>query len=110
MQFQEGPFDIDSPVVDKYTKEFLTKLQQTLEDPPVIDTSIKPRDIKQNYKNWKEDTNTSPSGCYLSLYKMWINIPEEKDDEYQRITSNAFLKLITNIMCTAAQLAYPLKR
>jgi hypothetical protein len=93
-QFKEGTLDIDKPEVDKITKEFLKELQRTLDDPPEINTIISREDIKRNYKRWNKNTSTSPSRRYLGLYKTWITIPEEKEDEYTGITSNEFFDMI----------------
>eukprot|EP00957_Ditylum_brightwellii_P122643 9353154-Ditylum_brightwellii.AAC.1 len=73
-------------------------MQRTSDDPPEIDAALKGNDIKRNYKNWKEATATSPSGCYLSLYKTWIKIPEEEDEDCDGITSADFFQLINDIM------------
>eukprot|EP00957_Ditylum_brightwellii_P025463 1925110-Ditylum_brightwellii.AAC.1 len=61
------------------------------EDPPIIDTNLMAKDIKRNYKNWKEAT-------------------KEETDDYTRITSDGFFQLITDIVHTAVQLGQPLKR
>eukprot|EP00957_Ditylum_brightwellii_P172909 13163989-Ditylum_brightwellii.AAC.1 len=89
-EFRKGILDIDNLPVDKYTKEFLHELTQTKDDPPKISTQLQAPDIRRNYKNWKEATTTSPSSQYLSLYKTWIYVPEEKEDAYDGITSNNF--------------------
>eukprot|EP00957_Ditylum_brightwellii_P141010 10742624-Ditylum_brightwellii.AAC.1 len=77
-KFREGTLNIETLPVEKYTKEFLKEIQQKPHDPPTIDTTIHPADIKRNYKHWKEAKSTSPSGRYLSLHKAWINIPKKK--------------------------------
>eukprot|EP00957_Ditylum_brightwellii_P011551 873344-Ditylum_brightwellii.AAC.1 len=52
--FRQGQLDIDTLVMDKYTKEFLKELQRKDDDPPEIDCTITTSDIKSNYKNWAE--------------------------------------------------------
>eukprot|EP00957_Ditylum_brightwellii_P189777 14447927-Ditylum_brightwellii.AAC.1 len=71
-QYRNGTLDIENLEVDNYTEDFLKEMQCTSDDPPEIDATLKRNDIKQNYKNWKEATTTSSSGCYLSRYKTWI--------------------------------------
>eukprot|EP00957_Ditylum_brightwellii_P210872 15365507-Ditylum_brightwellii.AAC.1 len=109
-KFRDGSLSIDQLPVEKYTREFLKELQKKPSDPTPINTNLCPADIKRNYKNWKEVTSTSPSSRYLSLYKTWINNPEEKDDEYEGITSNGLFKLINDIIETATTIAHPLER
>eukprot|EP00957_Ditylum_brightwellii_P205215 15342879-Ditylum_brightwellii.AAC.1 len=82
VQFCTGTLDLTSSNVNDITQELLAKLQQQPSDPPEIDTSLTAHDICCNYKHWKESTSTAHSGHYLSLYKTWINIPEEMDDDY----------------------------
>eukprot|EP00957_Ditylum_brightwellii_P108487 8275025-Ditylum_brightwellii.AAC.1 len=48
--------------LDKYTTEFGKELKRTKEDLPGIDTTIATMYIEDNYKNWKENTSTSPEG------------------------------------------------
>eukprot|EP00957_Ditylum_brightwellii_P201081 15323979-Ditylum_brightwellii.AAC.1 len=77
------------------------------EDPPEIDSQLSPRDLKQNYKNWKESTSTSLSGRYLNLYKTWIHVPEE--EEYTGITSVGFFQMINNIITVTTDFNHPLQ-
>eukprot|EP00957_Ditylum_brightwellii_P007339 557272-Ditylum_brightwellii.AAC.1 len=109
-QYRNGTLDIENLDVDNYTKEFLKEMQHTSDDSLEIDATLKGDDIKRNYKNWKEATTTSPSGCYLSLYKTWINVPEKEDEDYKGITSADFFQLINDIMKVATSLLYPLQR
>eukprot|EP00957_Ditylum_brightwellii_P005270 402483-Ditylum_brightwellii.AAC.1 len=39
-----------------------------------------------------------PEGRYLSLYKTWINVPEEKAEEYEGLTSDEFFHIITTVV------------
>jgi hypothetical protein len=108
--FREGTANIDDIEVNDITKEFLKELQRQPEDPPEIDTTITYKDIRRNYKIWDESTSTSPSGRYLSLYKTWIKIPEEKEDDYKGITSEEFFTMIQNIIDAAVEMNHTLSR
>eukprot|EP00957_Ditylum_brightwellii_P127402 9715411-Ditylum_brightwellii.AAC.1 len=59
-------------------------------DPPCISTHISATDIKKNYKIWKECISTSPANQHLGLYKTWVKVPEEKEEKYKGLTTNAF--------------------
>eukprot|EP00957_Ditylum_brightwellii_P093803 7143043-Ditylum_brightwellii.AAC.1 len=108
-KFRVGTLNIETPPVDKYPKEFLKEIQQKPHNSPTIVTNIHMADIKRNYKHWKEATSMLPSGRYLSLYRMWINIPKEKDDDYKGITSDDFFQLVHDIIENATRIAYPLE-
>eukprot|EP00957_Ditylum_brightwellii_P050634 3838678-Ditylum_brightwellii.AAC.1 len=80
----------DALDIDPYAKAFLHKLTRNKNDPQEIDTAITPQKLKDNYKNWAEQISTPPEGRYLSLYKTWLDFPEEKIDMYSGITSDNF--------------------
>eukprot|EP00957_Ditylum_brightwellii_P177496 13518861-Ditylum_brightwellii.AAC.1 len=109
-EFRKGTLDIDNLPVYKYTKKFLHELTRTKDNPPEINTQLQAPDIRYNYKNWKEATTTSPSCRYLSLYKTWLGVSEEKEDDYDGITSDNFFQLITNVITVAKALSHPLQR
>eukprot|EP00957_Ditylum_brightwellii_P007834 593211-Ditylum_brightwellii.AAC.1 len=84
--------------IDQYTLEFLKELKHNHADQPDIKTDIRNKMVRDNYKNWKEKTSTSPEGRCLSLYKTWINVPEEKVDKYEGLSSDEFFYVITMVM------------
>eukprot|EP00957_Ditylum_brightwellii_P186514 14200489-Ditylum_brightwellii.AAC.2 len=86
------------------------KLIRTPEDPPEIKTNITSQDLKSNYKNWAKKTSILPEGQYLSLYKTWLQVPEEKADNYNGITSDDFFGVIKTVMKMCMQHNIPLPR
>jgi hypothetical protein len=46
----------------------------------------------------------------LGLYKTWIDIPEEKEDEYTGIISNEFFNMIQNVIKAATTINYAMSR
>eukprot|EP00957_Ditylum_brightwellii_P088991 6776239-Ditylum_brightwellii.AAC.1 len=95
--------------MDQYMLEFVKELQQTLDDPPVIDLTLISSHIKANYKYWAENTSTSLEGRHLGLYKTWVNVPEEKGDDSAGITSNKFFEVLNTIIkiCQQHQIQLP---
>lgn len=57
--YWNGEKNIDVFKTDKYTNNFLHKLQRKENDPLMISTSISTTNMKKNYKIWKEKTSTS---------------------------------------------------
>eukprot|EP00957_Ditylum_brightwellii_P126357 9632668-Ditylum_brightwellii.AAC.1 len=96
--FREGTLDLDQLNVDHYTAEFLQKLQCQPTNPPCINTDISPSDIKRNYQIRKEATSTSPSEQHLGLYKTWVKVPEEQEEEHQGLTSQDFFTVASTMM------------
>eukprot|EP00957_Ditylum_brightwellii_P194820 14840518-Ditylum_brightwellii.AAC.1 len=84
--------------LDAFTKEFVSELKRKESDPPKIDTTITTTNVKNNYKIWKEQTNTSPDDRCLTLYKTWLKVAEEKAEEYDGLTSEEFFKVITAVI------------
>eukprot|EP00957_Ditylum_brightwellii_P038405 2902972-Ditylum_brightwellii.AAC.1 len=81
--FRTSTLNIDCLDIDDYTKAFLKALQQQQHtDPLEINTSLTAAEVRANYKNWRENTSTSPVDQHLGLYKTWTNVLEEKEDNY----------------------------
>ena len=78
-----------------------SEIQRKEGNPPEIETTIGADTLKSTYKNWAEKASTSPSGRHLGLYKAWLIVPEEKDDNYSGLTSHQFFKIIGDIMAIA---------
>lgn len=81
-KFRKGELNIEELKIDEMTKEFLKELQMTPNNPLTISTAITERNVKKNYKNWKERTSTSPQGRHLSMFKTWLEAPEKIDNKY----------------------------
>eukprot|EP00957_Ditylum_brightwellii_P147348 11220041-Ditylum_brightwellii.AAC.1 len=96
--FYNGTLDIDMLNTDCYTKECLKELQPQSSDSPCISTELSAKDIKANYKKWKEGTSVSPADQHIGLYKTWIHIPKEKEEEYNRLTPDEFFMVASKIM------------
>eukprot|EP00957_Ditylum_brightwellii_P209043 15359997-Ditylum_brightwellii.AAC.1 len=107
--FCNGTLNIDRPNTDCYTKEFLKELQCQPSDPPCISTELGAKDIKVNYKNWKQCTSASPADQYLGLYKTWTHVPKEKEEEYNGLKPDEFFTMASTIMmiCQKHNLALP---
>ena len=59
---------------DLLLKDFLASyaIPPTIKDSDQINTSISEEDVKKGFKNWNEQTTTSPSGRHLGHYKAII--------------------------------------
>eukprot|EP00957_Ditylum_brightwellii_P083774 6367646-Ditylum_brightwellii.AAC.1 len=55
--------------ISELTKDMLHWLTPTPTDPPTVEADIT---IQEGYKIWSENTETSPEGRYLNLYKVWL--------------------------------------
>jgi hypothetical protein len=62
---------------------------------PEIDTYLSPDDVAQGFRQWKETTSTSPSGCHLGL--RCIPALPTSDEETKKIRSNV-LQIQTHII------------
>ena len=67
-RLDELPFDVQE--LPEAQQIILEELQQCL---PTMPASIDFDDFKRRFTVWREDTSTSPSGMYLSLYKALIS-------------------------------------
>eukprot|EP00957_Ditylum_brightwellii_P210693 15365271-Ditylum_brightwellii.AAC.1 len=107
--YRDGTLNLDNLDLDQYTLTFLKELQRTPEDPPLMNTNILTENVKHNYKNRKEATCTSPTGRYLDLYKTWLEVPKEKQEDYEGITSEDFFAVLATIMqiCKQHQIPVP---
>eukprot|EP00957_Ditylum_brightwellii_P188740 14366920-Ditylum_brightwellii.AAC.1 len=65
--------------------------------------------VKNNFKIWKEQTSTSPDGRYITLYKTWLKVPEEKTEECEGLTSDEFFNVITTVikLCQQHNISLP---
>eukprot|EP00957_Ditylum_brightwellii_P203387 15334399-Ditylum_brightwellii.AAC.2 len=108
--YQDGTLNLDNFNLDPYILTFLKELQHTPEDPPLINTNISTEDVKRNYKYWKEARCTSPTGRYLSLYKTWLEVPKEKQEDYEGIISEYFFAILATIMQICKQHQIPVPR
>eukprot|EP00957_Ditylum_brightwellii_P157798 12010297-Ditylum_brightwellii.AAC.1 len=95
--FREGTLDLDQLNVNHYT-EFLQELQCQPTDLTGINTDISPSDVKRNYQIWGEAKSKSPSEPQLGLYKTWVKVPEEQEEEYQGLTSQEFFTVARTMM------------
>eukprot|EP00957_Ditylum_brightwellii_P125100 9536534-Ditylum_brightwellii.AAC.1 len=109
-EFRAGYANIDELQNDKVTKEYLKELVRKPTDSPVMETTITAKDIQRNYKNWKEQTSTSPKGQHLDLYKTWLSVPEESNINYKGIKTTDFLTTIQHLLTVFRRHATPLVR
>ena len=98
-RLQDLPFDVTS--LPEAQQIILEELEQCI---PTMSDSLVFEDFKRRFSIWREDTSTSPSGMYLSLYKALIsskyhdglideNILQEGEDIFMDIF------LISNLAC-----------
>ena len=108
-----GKLDIDALDTTQATKSILRRLKRD-ENQQEIDTYVSGEDFYQGFKNWREDTSTSPSGQDLSQYKAFYKFPkvhrvkqdkEEPPPEHERL-----FNIIAAIANIALKHSHPLQR
>ena len=63
----------DDPTLQAFLASFTMPENVTATDP--ISTDLSTDDVSRGFRQWKETTTTSPSGCYLGHYKALISNP-----------------------------------
>eukprot|EP00957_Ditylum_brightwellii_P009649 726962-Ditylum_brightwellii.AAC.1 len=104
--FRQGKVNIDViEGISPLAKMILHEVTPSPIDPPKIDIHIKPDNVQQGFKIWKESTTTSPMGQHLGLYKAWINTPS-KD---KIMEGKKFFNLISQITNLCVENKHPLQ-
>jgi hypothetical protein len=101
------------PDISAFPVEVQLILKKISENPqPAIDTTITSEDLKGLFKNWKETTSTSPSGCHLGHWHALLapdGLRPDPDSTEDPI-SDRILKVHANILNTATITGIPLDR
>ena len=88
-------------------------LKKISQDPqPAIDPSISVEDLKNLFKNWKESTSTSPSGCHLGHWHALLapDGTRPNPDSSEDSTEDQIMQIHANILNTAVTSGIPLER
>jgi len=109
--FRSGEIDPKTlHTTDEYANKYLDHITPKTSDPTRINDVIKVEEVERGFRIWKEKTSTSPKGRILTLYKMWLNVNEERAVEEGSMTGREFMQIITDVINLSQTCGEPLTR